>query len=82
MATVALKLKKADPKHNRYTLEVFADDKTIEKKDRGLNEPVQFYTGKDHLLFELVVNDISKNQIQGYVSTPKDAPKPVTTSGI
>ena len=77
VSTVGLELKKADMKHSRYTLEVYADDKKIEKKDRGLNEPVQFYTGKDNYLYELVVNNISKDQIQGYVSTPKAAPAPV-----
>jgi chromosome segregation ATPase len=81
VSTVSLDLKKADVKHNRYTLNVLADDKQIEKKDRGVNEPVQFYTGKDTMLYELVVNNISKNQIQGYISTPKNAPVPVSTSG-
>jgi hypothetical protein len=80
VSTVGLELKKADIKHSRYTLEVYADDKKIEKKDRGLNEPVQFYTGKDNYLYELVVNNISKDQIQGYISTPKSAPAPVSTS--
>jgi len=77
ISTVGLELKKADQKHSRYTLNVYADDKKIEKKDRGLNEPVQFYTGKDNYLYELVVNSITKDQIQGYVSTPKAAPAPV-----
>lgn len=77
ISTVGLELKKADAKHSRYTLNVYADDKKIEKKDRGLNEPVQFYTGKDNYLYELVVNNISKDQIQGYISTPKTAPTPV-----
>ena len=81
ISTVTLELRKADTKHSRYTLEVYADDKKIEKKDRGLNEPVQFYTGKDNLLYEMVVNNINKNQIQGYVSTPKNAPQPVVPSG-
>ena len=81
VSTVSLELKKADVKHSRYTLEVYADDKKIEKKDRGLNEPVQFYTGKDNLLYELVVNSVDKNQVKGYVSTPKNAPVPVSTSG-
>jgi len=81
VATVALELKKADPKHSRFTLVVFADDKEIQKKDRNLDEPIQFYTGKDHLLYELVVNDISHNQIKGYIATPKNAPVPVSTSG-
>lgn len=81
VSTVSLELKKADAKHSRYTLVVYADDKKIEKKDRGLNEPVQFYTGKDNYLYELVVNSIEKNQVKGYLSTPKSAPAPVSTSG-
>ncbi|GGH16458.1 hypothetical protein [Silvibacterium dinghuense] len=80
VSTVSLELKKADAKHSRYTLEVYADDKKIEKKDRGLNEPVQFYTGKDNNLYELVVNSIDKNQVRGYISTPKSAPVPVSTN--
>lgn len=79
VSTVGLELKKADTKHSRYTLNVYADDKRIEKKDRGLNEPVQFYTGKDNYLYELVVNNIDKDQIRGYISTPKSAPVPVST---
>jgi hypothetical protein len=78
VATVALELKKSDEKHSKFTLVVYSDDKEIQKKDRNLDEPIQFYTGKDHLLYELVVNNISKSQIQGYVSTPKGAPVPVT----
>lgn len=81
VATVALELKKADEKHSRFTLVVYSDDKEIQKKDRNLDEPIQFYTGKDHLLYELVVNNIGRNRIQGYVATPKNAPVPVTTSG-
>jgi len=81
VATVALELKKSDPKHSKFTLVVYSDDKEIQKKDRNLDEPIQFYTGKDHLLYELVVNNIDKNQIKGYIATPKNAPVPVTTSG-
>jgi|KBSMisStandDraft_5_1062788.scaffolds.fasta_scaffold313866_1 DNA repair exonuclease SbcCD ATPase subunit len=71
LSTVKLQLKKADQKHSRYTLNVSADDKNIEKKDKGLDEPVQFYTGKDPVLYELVVNAIDKNKVSGYLSTPK-----------
>jgi uncharacterized protein (DUF3084 family) len=81
VSTVALELKKADPRHSRLTLVVYSDDKEIQKKDRNLDEPIQFYTGKEHMLYELVVNNITKNQIQGYVATPKGAPTPVSTSG-
>ncbi len=79
VGTVSLELKKADSKKNRFTLTVFSDDKQYDKKDRNLNEPLQFYSGKDPGLFELVVNTISsKNQISGYLSTPKGSPSPVS----
>lgn len=71
ISIVSLELKKADPKHNRFTLEVYADDKKIEKKDKTLNEPVQFYAGKTPALYEIVVNSINKNQVVGYLSAPK-----------
>lgn len=70
---VSLELKKADQKKSRFTLNVISDDKKIEKKDKGLNEPVQFYTGKNPVLYELVVNAINKNQVVGYISAPKSA---------
>jgi septal ring factor EnvC (AmiA/AmiB activator) len=73
LSTIKLQLKKADEKHSKYTLNVSADDRTIEKKDKGLDEPVQFYTGKDPVLYELVVNVIEKNKVSGYLSTPKGA---------
>jgi ABC-type transporter Mla subunit MlaD len=66
---ISLKLDKADPKHNRFTLNVLADDKNTQKKDRNINEPLQFYVAKS--LYEIVVNSVGKDQIAGYLSTPK-----------
>jgi chromosome segregation ATPase len=79
-STVALQLKKTDPKHGKYSLNVTADDKTIEKKDKNQSEPVQFYTGREHMLYELVVWTVDKNKITGYLSTPKNAPVPITAT--
>jgi septal ring factor EnvC (AmiA/AmiB activator) len=78
ISTVSLQLKKTDPKKGKFTLNVTADDKTIEKKDRNVAEPMQFYTGRDHMLYELVVWSVDKKQATGYLSTPKNAPVPVT----
>jgi chromosome segregation ATPase len=75
LSTVKLQLKKADEKHSKYTLVVSSDDRNIEKKDKGLDEPVQFYNGKDPVLYELVVNVIEKNKVSGYLSTPKSIAK-------
>jgi chromosome segregation ATPase len=80
VSTVSLQLRKIDTKRGKYTLNVTSDDKTIEKKDRNVNEPIQFYTGRDHMLYELVVWTLDKNKATGYVSTPKNAPVPVTAS--
>ena len=69
---VTLLLKKTDPKKNKYTVEVMADDKLTEKKDKNINEPVQFYTAKAKQPYELVVNQVQKDQIVGYLATPKE----------
>lgn len=71
VSTVSLELKKTDPKKSRFTINVFADDHTIEKKDRTLGEPLQFYTGRDKQLYEVVVFNVSKGEISGYLATPK-----------
>ena len=77
---MSLQLKKADQKHGKFTVNVTADDKTIEKRDRNISEPIQFYSGRDHLLFELVVWTVDKNKATGYLSTPKNSPVPVTAN--
>jgi hypothetical protein len=69
---ITLMLKKTDPKKNKYTVEVMADDKLTVKQDKNVNEPVQFYTSKARQPYELVVNQVQKDLIVGYLATPKD----------
>ncbi len=81
VGTVSLELKKADAKRSRYTIAVFSDDRVYDKKDKSLNEPLQFYSGKDPVLFEIVVNNVSaKNTVTGYLSSPKGAPVPIVVA--
>jgi chromosome segregation ATPase len=68
---VILTLKKSDPKHNRFTVAVSADDKLVEKRDRTINEPVQLYVHDSRQPYEIVVNQVKKDEIVGYLSTPK-----------
>ena len=72
---VQVSLNKTDQKKSKYTMTVLADDKSIEKKDKTAGEPVQFYVkGTAHYApYEIVVFDVGKNQITGYLSTPKTA---------
>lgn len=68
---ITLMLKRTDPKKLKYTVEVMADDKHTEKRDKNINEPVQFYTAKARQPYEIVVNEVKKDNIVGYLSTPK-----------
>jgi hypothetical protein len=69
---IQVMVKKTDPKKNRFTLEILVEDKKVEKKDRNLNEPVQFYVAsKARQPYELVVNEIRKSQVVGYLAVPK-----------
>ena len=71
VANVQLWVKKTDLKRNRFTIAILADDKTVEKRDRTINEPVQFYVSKSRQPYELVVNQITKDGISGYLAEPK-----------
>lgn len=73
VGNVRIRLKKGDRKRQKYTIELYADDKKIEKKDKTLLEPVQFYVIGSRIPYELVVNKIEKNHIVGYLATPKTA---------
>jgi len=68
---IQVMLRKADPKRNRYTVDVRADDKLVEKRDKSINEPVQFYTARAHQPYEFVVNEVKKDKVIGYLATPK-----------
>lgn len=79
-AGVALQLKKTDTKRQKYTVDLIADDRRIEKKDKNTNEPVQFYQQGNRVPTEIVVNQIYKDRIVGYISTPKQ--KQASMSGL
>ncbi len=71
---VQMSLSRVDQKKSKYTMTVFVDDRAIEKKDRTSGEPVQFYVkGSSRMApYEIVVFDVGRNQINGYLATPKD----------
>jgi hypothetical protein len=71
IGTIQLALAKADPKRNRFTMDVLADDKKVQKRDRTINEPVQFYLSGNRQPVEIVVNEVKKDEIVGYVAMPK-----------
>jgi hypothetical protein len=77
---IQILLRKVDSNKYRYTLNVVADDKSIEKKDKTVGEPVQFYVRGARAPYEIVVFEVSKDQAKGYLSTPKSAGAPPPSS--
>ena len=73
VGSVQVELKNANPKKNQFTINVLADDKNFEKKNRSVNEPIFFYTGGSHAALELVINKVTKSTASGYLSVPKSA---------
>ena len=80
VGSIQMRLRKTDRKRNRYTLDIWADDKRIEKKNKTLLEPVQFYVIGSKLPYEIVVNKIDKNRVVGYLATPKAQPRKAVAS--
>ena len=78
---IRLELREADAKKQRYAIIIQVDDSKLEKKDKLINEPIQFLVGNDQLRYEIVVNKVEKDRIRGYLSAPKNkvlaAEKPV-----
>lgn len=68
---ISISVRKTDLKRNRFTISVVADDKVVEKRDRTINEPVQFYVARNRQPYEIVVNEVKKDEVVGYLATPK-----------
>ena len=73
VGSVEVELRDTNIKKNQYTINVLADDKNFEKKNRSVNEPIFFYTGGSRAALELVVNKVTKTTASGYLSVPKSA---------
>ena len=72
VSDIQISVTKTDPKRQKYSVVILADDNHLEKRDRTINEPVQFLVGHDQLRYEMVINTVDKDRITGYLSTPKD----------
>src|SRR5205809_6306389 len=71
VGTIQVELRDTNLKKNQYTINVLADDKSFEKKNRSVNEPIFFYTGGSRQALELVINKVTKSTAAGYLSVPK-----------
>jgi len=70
-----MELRGTNVKKNQFTVALYVDDLRLEKKDRAINEPIYFYSMGSRAPRELVINQISKDKVAGYVSVPKPQSK-------
>jgi DNA repair exonuclease SbcCD ATPase subunit len=80
IGSIQIKLKRVDQKRNKFTVDIWADDKRIEKKNKTLLEPIQFYVIGSRQPYEIVVNKLERNRISGYLATPKVQKRRTTTA--
>ncbi len=69
---IRLVLTKTDTKKGKFNVKVLVDDNKLEKKDRLINEPIQFLVGQNRVRYEVVVNWVQKDSAGGYLSVPRD----------
>jgi hypothetical protein len=68
---LSLSLRKADTKHRSYDLSIIVDDKPVQKPHVNLSEPVWVSMADFPQPLEVVVNEIDKNHVRGYISAPR-----------
>jgi hypothetical protein len=75
---VGIELRGTDPKKNQCNLALVVDDKRTEKRNRTINEPIFFYAHGARQPMEVVINQVEKNKVIGYLSIPKAMQRPTT----
>lgn len=68
---ISVSLRKANEKHQYADLALIVDDRDLSQKHVNLYQPAMFYQPDSPQPVEIVINEISKNHIHGYISSPK-----------
>jgi uncharacterized phage infection (PIP) family protein YhgE len=68
---IGISLRKADTKHQFADLQLTVEDRNLVQKHVNLDQPVMYYQSDSEVPIQIVINDITKNHIHGYVSAPK-----------
>jgi hypothetical protein len=77
---VMVELRGTNTKKSQYNVTIFVDDQRHEKKNLSANEPLYLFQSGSHAPLEFVVNQVGKNKIVGYLSSPKAAPAQTSTT--
>jgi hypothetical protein len=75
---IELSLRKANEKHQYADLQLIVEDRNLIQKHVNAYQPVWFYSDKEQPI-QVVINEVSKDHIHGYVSAPKYRPSELAT---
>jgi uncharacterized membrane-anchored protein YhcB (DUF1043 family) len=64
-------LRGTNPNKKQFSVDLLVDDVHIDRKNLAANDPVFFHEGGIRTPCEFVVNQVGKDTITGYISTPK-----------
>jgi hypothetical protein len=67
---ISMKLASTSVKGQHYSIRMIVDDKSVELKDRALNEVVEFYTSRSKYPLRLIVSQIERGQVSGTLAVP------------
>lgn len=81
VGNLTVELRGTNTRRNQFSLALYVDDMRLEKKNRSVNEPIYFYTRGSRSALELVVNQVGKNRVVGYMSVPKVQSQSASSSG-
>lgn len=67
---ISMKLTDASVRNQHYNIRIIVNDKSVELKDRALNEVVQFFDSQSKYPLELIVSQIKHNEVSGVLAVP------------
>jgi uncharacterized protein (DUF2141 family) len=80
VANLTVELKGVNEKRGQFSVAMTAEDRSLLKKNRAMNEPIFFYLSGAKIPEELVINKVGKDTVSGYVSIPKANSQASSTS--
>lgn len=76
---IEVSLRRTNNKHQFCNLKLIVNDRTLTKKHIDLYEPVLFYTQENGQPMQLVINEINRHHMHGYLSVPKYQNNPLAS---
>jgi hypothetical protein len=74
---IGLILKKVDVKHQRFSLELIVNDRSVRNDNQNAGQPIIFYVGGAKVPCEIVTTEVDNAGVQGYLSIPRsEVPRP------